>query len=115
MRGCVHGGGGAVRRREVVARFRVVVIAALVVTLTAGCPRTGSPETEPNEVDEARAQALLDDWWQDVPEVNMTSYQVGTDNLDDPTESGRVRAVRGTPERSVLAEMAADGAELRAG
>lgn len=102
------GGGRAVRRRAVWSRCHgAVVVAAVVLAVTSGCVGDQSSAKEPNEVDESRAQALLDDPWLGASEVTMTSYQRGSNDLYRPTTSGAVRPQRGTPEESVLAEVEA--------
>ena len=97
------GGGGVVSRLW--ATLRAVAGAAVIATLLTGCPGTGSTEKEPNEVDEARAQALRDDSWLKASDVELSSYQPGSNNLYRPTVASAERPLRGTPEESVLAEV----------
>ena len=104
------GGGDAVTPRASFAqRARVGVVAALVVATTAGCPASGSAEREPNEVDEARAKALLDDPWLGASDVTMTTSQAGTNDLYSPTTAIGDRRVQGTPEATMRAELQAAG------
>ncbi len=88
-------------------RAGLVPLAVLVVALTAGCPATGSPLKEPNDVDEARAQELLDDPWVAATDGTLTSFQRGTNNLYSPSRAFADRGLQGTAEVTILAEVAA--------
>ena len=84
-----------------------VLTGALVTTLLAGCPSgTRSTGQEPDEVDEARAQELLDDPWLDAFDVTMTRPANGTDGKVHPTSASVFREAPDGLEQALISEVA---------
>lgn len=84
-----------------------VLTGALVTTLLAGCPSgTRSTGQEPDEVDEARAQELLDDPWLDAFDVTMTRPANGTDGKVHPTSASVYREAPDGLEQALISEVA---------